>query len=89
MINSYKIAEIFCSLDDFCSDFLPVWHCHLLASGRSRIKPCRLSPSEVMTIQVLFHLSGVRTFKKFYNGYVRKHLGPISLSWSATPAWWN
>lgn len=74
MINALKITEIFCSLDDFCADFLPVWRRHLLASGRSRIKPCRLSPSEVMTIQVLFHLSGVRTFKKFYNGYVRKHL---------------
>ena len=27
-----------------------------------------------MTIQVLFHLSGVRTFKKFYLDYVRLHL---------------
>jgi hypothetical protein len=46
----------------------------LLASGRSRIKPARLTPSEVMTIQVLFHLSGIRTFKKFYTGYVRGYL---------------
>jgi hypothetical protein len=61
-------------MDDFCNDFLPAWHRYLLAHGRSRIKPSRLSSSEVMTIQILFHLSGVRNFKKFYNGYVRKHL---------------
>jgi hypothetical protein len=61
-------------MDDFCQTFLPAWHKHLLASGRSRIKPARLTPSEVMTIQVLFHLSGIRTFKKFYTGYVQKHL---------------
>jgi hypothetical protein len=74
MINDLKIIQIFCSMDDFCKQFLPAWHKHLLASGRSRIKPARLTPSEVMTIQVLFHLSGVRTFKTFYTGYVCKHL---------------
>jgi hypothetical protein len=74
MIDSYKITEIFCSLDDFCQDFIPAWHQHLLAGGKSRIKPSRMSPSEVMTIQVLFHFSQVRTFKKFYKGYVCKHM---------------
>lgn len=74
MINSLKITEIFCSMDDFCTEFMPFWKQHLLASGKSRIKPSRLAASEVMTIQVLFHLSGVRTFKKFYKGYVCKHL---------------
>lgn len=74
MITSSKITEIFCSIDDFCKDFLPVWNRHLLASGKSRIKPARISASEVMTIQVLFHLSGIRTFKKFYTDYVCKQL---------------
>ncbi len=74
MILSSKITEIFCSIDDFCQEFLPAWNRHLLASGKSRIKPARLCPSEVMTIQVLFHLSGIRTFKKFYIDYVCKQL---------------
>lgn len=74
MIPTSKITEIFCSIDDFCKDFLPLWNTHLLANGKSRIKPARLSPSEVMTIQVLFHLSGIRTFKKFYTDYVCKQL---------------
>jgi hypothetical protein len=77
MISEFKITKIFCSMDDFCNDFLPAFRQYLLAHGRSRIKPSRLSPSEVMTIQILFHLSGVRTFKKFYNGYVRKQLYPL------------
>lgn len=63
MIPTFKIAEIFCSIDDFCQEFLPTWNRRLLAGGKSRIKPARLSPSEVMIIQVLFHLSGIRTFK--------------------------
>ncbi len=33
-----------------------------------------LSLSEVMTIQVIFHLSGYRTFKDFYLGYLSKYL---------------
>ena len=33
-----------------------------------------MSSSEIITITVLFHLSGVRTFKHFYFGYVQKHL---------------
>jgi hypothetical protein len=45
MINELKITQIFCSMDDFCQKFLPVWHKHLLASGRSRIKSARLTPS--------------------------------------------
>lgn len=74
MIPLFQITEIFCSMDDFCQEFLPQWNRRLLAGGKSRIKPARLCPSEVMTIQVLFHLSGTRTFKKFYTDYVCKQL---------------
>lgn len=70
MIAHSKIIQIFCSIDDICQQFLPAWNRHLLTSGAQRIKPCRLSVSEVMTLQVLFHLSGIRTFKKFYTHYV-------------------
>lgn len=74
MINISKITQIFCSIDDFCAKFLPVWNHFLLGNGKTRNKPCRLSPSEVMTLQVLFHFSGVRTFKKFYKDYVCQYL---------------
>src|SRR6056297_1790745 len=72
MILTSEITEIFCSVDDFCQQFFPIWNQRLLVGGKSRIKPARLSPSEVMTIQILFHLSGIRTFKKFYKDYVCK-----------------
>ena len=33
-----------------------------------------MSTSEVITIVLLFHLSGFRTFKHFYIFYVQKHM---------------
>ena len=69
-----KITEIFCSIDDFCKEFVPFWQKSLISNGKKRIRSSKMSLSEVMTIQVLFHLSGYKTFKEFYLGYVSKHL---------------
>lgn len=69
-----KITEIFCSIDDFCKEFVPFWQKSLITNGKKRIRSSKMSLSEVMTIQVLFHLSGYKTFKEFYLGYVSKHL---------------
>lgn len=74
MISSDKITEIFCSIDDFCQVFVPSFEERLIGEGKKRNKSSKLSLSEIMTIQVLFHLSGFRTFKMFYCGYVCKHL---------------
>ena len=74
MISSLKITEIFCCIDDFCKEFVPKFEKRLISGDKKRNRPSRLSLSEVMTIQVLFHLSGFRNFKTFYNGYVRIHL---------------
>lgn len=74
MISSHKITEIFCSIDDFCKEFVPLFEQRLIGKCKRRNKPSKLSLSEVMTIQVLFHLSGIRTFKKFYMGYLSQHL---------------
>lgn len=74
MIYTDKITEIFCSIDDFCKTFLPIWNQRLISNGKKRNKPSKLSLSEVMTIQVIFHLSSHRNFKDFYYGYVKKHL---------------
>lgn len=53
-----KITEIFCSIDDFCKEFVPFWQKSLISNGKKRIRKSKMSLSEVMTIQVLFHLSG-------------------------------
>ena len=47
----------------------------LIGDGkRSRNKPSAMALSEVMTILVLFHLSGYRNLKTFYNGFVCRYL---------------
>jgi hypothetical protein len=74
MISTFKITEIFCSIDDFCKEFVPFWQKSLIANCKKRIRKSRMSLSEVMTIQVLFQISGYRTFKDFYVNYVREHL---------------
>jgi hypothetical protein len=69
------ILPLFCDIDDFCLLFEPAWKRHLLASGACRRrKPSALALSEVMTILVLFHLSGYRNFKAFYTEHVMKQL---------------
>lgn len=74
MISTNKVTEIFCSIDDFCIDFIPKFQSFLIGSSRKRRKPSKLTLSEVMTIQILFHISGYRNFKTFYIGYVCEHL---------------
>ena len=61
------VTELFCSIDDFCQDFMPQWKQSLINQGlKHRNRPSQLSDSEIMTIIVLFHSSGYRTFKHFY-----------------------
>jgi hypothetical protein len=74
MLSTSKITEIYCSIDDFCKEFIPLLEKHLIGKGKRRKRKSNLSLSEVMSIQVLFHLSGFRNFKTFYLGYVCKHL---------------
>lgn len=62
-----SLEELFCSVDDFCKIFEPLWHKHLLSDGhKHRQRSARLSLSEVMTIQIAFHQSHYRNFKAFY-----------------------
>ena len=73
MISATKVAEIFCSIDDFCINFIPNFNKHLIGAKKRR-RSTTLTLSEVMTIQVLFHMSRMREFKAFYNGHVCKHM---------------
>lgn len=63
-----SLLPLFCSVDDFCREFLPAWERRLLESGsRRRTRARSLSTSEVMTILIAFHRSHYRDFKAFYN----------------------
>lgn len=88
-----NVVELFCEIDDFCQGLEPQMKAFeprgtslLLGNGRSSREPkSRLSLSEQMTIVVLFHQSGYRTFKQFYNCYVvchLKHYFPCLVSYS-------
>ena len=72
------LVDIFCQVDDFCNHFNEGRHYFLTSNSDKckRKRACRLALSEVMTIVILFHLSGYRTFKDFYLSCVLKDLRP-------------
>ena len=72
MIIYSKITEIFCLVDEFCKEYDQIVENHLLGNPSKR--PSTMSKSEVITIMILFQLSGFRTFKHFYIFYVQKHM---------------
>ena len=58
---------IYAEIDDFCKFLFEIFtQQQLLGKAKIRNRKSTLSLSEIMTIVVLFHLSGYRTFKKFY-----------------------
>jgi hypothetical protein len=66
-----KLVEIFCDVDDFCKVFIPQWELQLLADGtRKRQRKGRMTPSEIKSIIILFHMSHHRDFKNYYIGYI-------------------
>ncbi|MDC1504009.1 IS982 family transposase [Winogradskyella sp.] len=72
MIIYSKITEIFCFVDEFCKEYDQLVDKHLLGNPSKR--PSVMSKSEVITITILFQLSGFRTFKNFYIYYLQKHM---------------
>ncbi len=72
MISYAKVTEIFCIIDELCKEYDQIVDKSLLGNPAKR--PPRMSESEIMTIAVLFHLGGFRTFKHFYIHYVQVHM---------------
>ena len=64
MVNFDKITEFFTIVDEFCKEFEKFTSQHQI--GNKSKRPSTMSTSEVITIYLLFHLSGFRTFKHFY-----------------------
>jgi hypothetical protein len=81
------ITRIYCDVDDFCKAFQSYCKAHLLPSRKAAkwFPACRLSLSQVMTIILLFHLSGYRCFKWYYNrcvcSWMREYF-PMLLSYN-------
>lgn len=72
MVYFDKSTDIFCLVDEFCQQFTPFLQKHSL--GNKPKRPPRMSQSEVITIMIVFHLSGFKCFKHFYIFYVQKHM---------------
>ncbi len=63
----FSLEALFCSVDDFCQRFEPVWQRQLLTSGlQARERERSLCLSEIMTILIEFHQRSYRTFKHYY-----------------------
>lgn len=59
--------RLFCFVDDFCKGFEPWYQRQLLSDGsKRRIRPGKLSLSEILTILLAYHQSGMACFKFFY-----------------------
>jgi hypothetical protein len=71
-----SITRIYCDVDDFCNALEDYCRTRFLSGGKSPkwFPAGQLSLSEVMTIILLFHLSGYRCFKWYYQRYVCTHL---------------
>jgi transposase len=69
------LTELYCLMDDFCKEFEPVLHRHMVSSGaRKRRRATGLSLAELMTLLVLFHQVRYRQFKQFYLCHASAHL---------------
>lgn len=71
-LTDNKITEIFYLIDEFHIEFDKSVEKHLL--GNKPKRPPKMSPSEVITIMVMFHTGGYRNMKHFYIHYVQVHM---------------
>ena len=71
ILNTSKLAEIFILTDDFMKEFAPYCQQRLIGTKAWRGK---MSQSEMMTIVIFFHLSGIRCFSWYYKHIVKEHL---------------
>ena len=66
-------VAIFCDVDDFCKAYEEYCMHSLMIEKKKVIPRTRMALSEIMTILIMFHLSGYRTFKWYYKKHVMQH----------------
>lgn len=63
-------AAIFCDADDFCNDYEKYCIHSLLMDIKDAVPKTKMALSEIMTILIMYHLSGYRTFKLIVTEYI-------------------
>ena len=86
-----KITEIFYSVDEFCKQIEPQFKKKAIGKDgkKRRNRAFKMSDSEIITILILFHLSGYRTLKAFYTQMICKEWRQHFPLCSLTIALWN
>lgn len=81
-MDELEIIKQFCLIDDFYKKFQNTCYQQRIEYAKQKIRhrPSRTALSEVLTILVLFHWSGYRTFKYFYLYYVKTNLKHLFLN---------
>ena len=69
MITEDKVTKLFCIADDFCKFFDAMMEKYTLKADKKRQyhRKSTMSKAEIMVIMILFHDSGYRCLKHFYN----------------------
>lgn len=72
IFNEDKLIQIFCIIDDFCAEYSKSIQQHSLGqqTKRKKVPEPSLDTSEIMTIEILYHLSGHKCFKYYYQNLV-------------------
>lgn len=74
-MSETNLIEIFCKVDDFCQEFLPVFESQLLESGaKTRSRSRSLETSEILSILIFYHQCRFRNFKHYYEHFARVYL---------------
>jgi hypothetical protein len=88
LINELKLVQLFCEIDDFTHVYEQKLAGHLLPvtpnSKHSSNKP-RISLSEMMTLEILYHLSGHKCFEYYYEHEVLQ--GSLKSYFPAAPSY--
>ncbi|MDE5771463.1 MAG: IS982 family transposase [Ruminococcus sp.] len=66
-------VAIFCDADDFCKAYEKYCRNKLLMDKEEVVPKTKMALSEIMTILIMYHLSGYRTFKWYYVNHVMKY----------------
>jgi hypothetical protein len=65
---------LYCRINDFCNPFEPWYQKQLLSDGSiKRKRACQLNLSEMLTILIAYHASGMVCFKYFYLNLLKLH----------------